>query len=304
MAVTKGKFPDAINPIFRAMMEEPFGGEGMDIVKFLYDGDTSTRPEERLTSISGLPKFPKFTGTLTYKDPVQGFDVTATHVVYAMGVQITRETWDDDQHGKIKRIFSGFKDAAWETRQDDGAQLLNNAFVSDTEFYNHTEGVSLCNNSHTTPDGDVSTASGFDNLSTTALSATALSAARYTMRLFKDFKGVRIDKVPDTLIVPAELEDEALKISQTKMGLDTAAGDKNVQAGRFNVVSSTRLTDTNNFFVVNKGLAKKSFIWYDRVPFETDRMESFDQFNFKARAYMRYSNLWLFWQGIMGFQVS
>tara|TARA_Y100000310_G_scaffold205833_1_gene206187 strand:- start:436 stop:1350 length:915 start_codon:yes stop_codon:yes gene_type:complete len=304
MAVTKGKFPDAINPIFRAMMEEPFDGEGLDIVKELYDTDTSTRPEERLTSISGLPKFPKFTGTLVYKDPVQGYDVTATHVTYAMGVQITRETWDDDQHGQIKRIFEGFKDAAWETRQDDGAQILNNAFVNDTEFYNHTEAVALCSNSHTSPDGDVSTSSGFDNLSTTSLSATALSAARYTMRLFKDFKGIRIDKVPDTLIVPAELDDEALKIVQTKVGLDTAAGDANVQAGRFRVVSSTRLTDTNNYFVTNSGIAKKSFIWYDRVPYETDRMESFDQFNFKGRAYMRYSYLWLCWQGILGFQVS
>jgi hypothetical protein len=304
MAVTKGKFPDAINPIFRAMMDEPFTGEGLDLIKFLYDSDTSTKPEERLTSISGLPKFPKFTGTLVYKDPVQGFDVTAVHVTYAMGVQITRETWDDDQHGKIKRIFAGFKDAAWETQQDDGAQLLNNAFVRDLEFYDHSEAVSLCNNNHLTPDPDVATASGFDNLSTTAISATALSSARYTMRLFKDFKGIRIDRVPDTVVVPAELEDETLKITQTKVGLDTAAGDKNIQAGRYKVVSSTRLNDTNNYFTLNMGLAKKSFIWYNRVPFETDRMESFDQFNFKARAYMRYSNLWLFWQPIMGFQVS
>lgn len=299
-----GDFPDALDPVFRAMMEEPFDGEEQSLVSQFFDMETSDRPEERLTSISGLPKPPNFMGTLAYRSPDQGFDVTATHIEVAMGTQITRRLWDDDQHGKIKRIFSGFRNAFHERKQDEAADFFNGAFTTTSAFYNHSEGVSVCNNSHLTPSSGVSTASGFDNLSTAGLSATALTADRYTFRLFKNFKGFSIDKVPDTIFVPAELDDEALKITRTRVGLDTAAGDVNVQAGRYRVLSSTRLSDANNWFVMNMRLLKESLIWYTRKAFESDRMESFDQFNFKGRGYERYSHLWLFWQGLLGHEVA
>lgn len=305
MTVSKGKFPDSLEQSFGAIMKEPFSGEDQDLRKFLMTMEDSDKPEERLSSISGLPKPSRFLGTLAYRDPDQGYDVTATHVTVAMGTQITREMYDDDQHGQIKAIFSGFRDAFHEGKQDDVADLLNLSFTANpTDFFSHSESLALCADAHTTPSSGVSNSSGFDNLSTAALSATALAADRYTMRLFKNFKGFPIDKVPNLIIVPVELEDEALKIVQTRMGLDTAAGDKNIQAGRYRVVGSTRFNDSNNFWVANQELLKKSLRWYTRVKFETDRMESFDQFNFKGRGYERYSYLWLFWQGLLGHSVS
>lgn len=301
--VAKGGFPDSLDPVFRKQVPENFNRTN-DLIPILFSMEGSDRAEERLTSISGLPNFPRFTGAVTYRGPDQGFDVTATHVNYAMGVQINQELWEDDQHGQIKKIFAGFGRAAFNTRQIDAALMLNQAFTTSIEFFNHSEGVSLCNNSHTTTVSGVSTASGFDNLSTAGLSATALTADRFTYRLFKDFQGNPIDEVPDLIIVPAELDDEAQRITKTVVGLDTAAGDVNVQHGRYQVVSAVRLTDANNYFVINKRLMKESFVWYDRVKFNSDRMEAFDTYNFKGRARMRYSYLWLFWQGILGHQVA
>ena len=301
--VSKGGFPDSLDPVFNKQVRESFAGPD-DLIPTLYGVESSSKAEERITSISGLPNFPRFTGALAYRGPDQGFDVTATHVNYAMGVQITQELWEDDQHGQIKRIFDGFGRSAFNTRQVDAAQLLNLAFTTTLEFFEHTEGVSMCNNSHSTPVSGVSTASGFDNLSTAALSATALTADRYTFRLFKDFQGNPIDEVPDILIVPAELDDEAMVISKTTTGLDTTAGNINVQKGRYQVVSTVRLTDANNYFVGNKRLMKDSFTWFERIKFNQDRMEAFDTYNFKGRARMRYSFMWLFWQAILGHQVA
>lgn len=301
--VAKGGFPDSLDPVFRKQVPENFNRPD-DLIPILYGMEGSDRAEERLTSISGLPNFPRFTGAVTYRGPDEGFDVTATHVNYAMGVQINQELWEDDQHGQIKKIFAGFGRSAFNTRQVDAALLLNGAFTTTIEFFSHSEGVSMCNNSHTTTVSGVSTASGFDNLSTAGLSATALTADRYTFRLFKDFQGNFIDEVPDLLFVPAELDDEASVINRTSTGLDTSAGDINVQKGRYQIVSSVHLTDANNYFVANKRLMKDSFVWYDRVKFNSDRMEAFDTYNFKGRARMRYSYLWLFWQAILGHQVA
>ena len=303
--VVSTAFPDSLDPVFARLVEENFN-QAPDLVPQLFNTSLkSSRDQEKLSSISSLPDFPKFTGTLTYKSPTQGYDVTAQHIEFAMGVQIQRKLWDDDQHGKIRSIFEGFGDSAFKSRQKDAAQPFNLAFSVDPEFYTHTEGVSLCNDSHTTTVSGVSTSSGYDNLSTAAISATSLTADRYTMRLFKDFQGEPVDEVFDEVFCPAELEDEVLKIVQTRVGLDTAAGDVNVHAGRnFKVISSVRLTDANNYFVMNSKLRNQSLYWIDRIPFEKDRMDSFDQYNFKGRAYMRYSFVYLFWQWILGHSVS
>ena len=301
--VTKGGFPDSLDPVFNKQVPENFKGPD-DLIPVIFGVESSSKAEERITSITGLPNFPRFTGALAYRGPDQGFDVTATHVNYAMGVSIGQELWEDDQHGQIKKIFSGFGRSAFNTRQIDAAALFNSMFSTGQEFYDHTEGVALSSNSHTSVVSGVSTASGFDNLSTAGLSATALTADRYTFRLFKDAQGNPIDEVPDILFVPAELDDEASVITKTSTGLDTSAGDINVQKGRYQVVSSVRFTDANNYFVANKRLMKDSFVWYERVKFESDRMEAFDTYNFKGRARMRYSYLWLFWQAVLGHQVA
>lgn len=302
--ITSGAFPDALNPVFRKQSREDFAGTP-DLVGQLFGSGSSDRNQERITSISGLPDFVAFTGSVSYAGPDEGYDVTVTHKQFARGVQIQRTLWDDDQHGQIRQIFTGLGRAAHNTRQKDAAQPFNTAFTTDSEFYTHTEGVSLCSNSHTTTVEGVDASSGFDNLITNEMSGTAFTVARYTMRLFNDFQGEPIDEVFDEVLVPAELEDEALVILRTRTGLDTASGDANVhQMRNIKLMSSARLTDSNNWFVMNSRLRNDNLVWIDRTPFETARMEAFDQMNFKGRGYMRYSYYWLFWQFILGAQVS
>ena len=69
--------------------------------------------------------------------------------------------------------------------------MLNNAFSIDTLFYNNSEGVALCSNSHITTSG-ASTSTGFDNLGTASLTATAVAAARISM---VDFRGDRAERI-------------------------------------------------------------------------------------------------------------
>jgi len=307
MAVTpavSAAFPDALNPIFEAYKKEEFAGSTPDLVPRLFGTGKSDRDKYQASSISGLADFTAFAGNVDYASPVEGYDVTATHVEFAQGVQIQRKLWDDSQTEKIKQIFMGQRRAAYNTRQKDAAQPFNNAFTTDNEFFSHSEGVNLCSNSHTTPMSSVSTASGFDNLLTASLAGTAVTAARYTMRNLKDFTGEPIDEVPDCILVPAELEATAEEIVKTRTGLDADTGNYNVEQGRYEIISTVRLTDTNNWFAINKRLMKDNLIWIDRVPLELKRMEAFDPISFKSRGYMRYSYLYVFWQWLIGHQVA
>lgn len=301
--VSQAGFPDSLDPVFKKIVKDGFG-EKQDLVGVFFGKDTSDRHEEKYNSISSLDDLPEFGGSLTFLAPVEGYQVLVTHKEFAGGVNIQRKMWDDDQHGQIRKLFADLGRSGKRTRNKDAAQPFNNAFIVDSEFYAHDEAVSLCSSSHTTPDGDVSTSSGFDNLYTAALSGTAVAAARYNMRLLKDLKGEPQDEVPDMLCVPAELEDKALEIVRTRTGLDSAEGTRNIQEGRYRVFSTVRFTDTNNWFAINESNMKENLKWIDRVTFEEARMDAFDQIQFKGRGYQRYSYFHLFWQWVIGHQVS
>jgi hypothetical protein len=49
------------------------------------------------------------------------------------------------------------------TRQKHAARIFNNAFSVDSFFYNHTEGVALCSDTHTSNSHDGRHLVGFDN---------------------------------------------------------------------------------------------------------------------------------------------
>jgi len=60
------------------------------------------------------------------------------------------------------------------------------------------------------------------------------------------------DSTPDLLLIPVNLADTAKEIVGTEWGLYDAAGTKNVHEGRLEVLDWYRLTDTNDYFLINK----------------------------------------------------
>ena len=92
----------------------------------------------------------EFTGTLSYDDIAQGYDVTFTHVQYAKGMQIERQLFDDAQNNQMDAQPKKMALAYQRTRQKHGATAFNGAFSNDTTWQSHSENVALCSDSHTT----------------------------------------------------------------------------------------------------------------------------------------------------------
>lgn len=273
-----------------------------DMLGTVYDMQSSERDTERMSQVGTFGDFDTFNGQVVSDDLYQGYDVTTTHIEFAKGFSVERKLYDDDLFDIFQKP-EGLATAAQRTRQGHGARIFNFAFSYDQLFYTHTEGISLCNNSHTTTSG-ASTASGFDNLVTTAISGVNLSAMRLQFRGFRDDRANRIDSMPDTLFVPIDQEDRANEITKTPYGLDTGNRNINVDAGRYEVIPWNYITDTNNFFMVNKALMKKFLKWYDRIKLEFHNITEFDTFIAKWNAYMRYSIIYGDWRWIIGASVS
>jgi len=298
-----GSFGDLLDPRFQKVFDDELS-QLDDMIPSLYsDAGSNGRDEMKWTETGTVPDFTAFSGTVGYQSVSQGYDVTATPLEFTNGVQVERKLFDDDQFHVMDQRPRGLANSAMRTRQGHGARIFNSAFSIDSLLYSHSEGVPLCSNSHTTTSG-ASTAAGFDNLGTAALSATAVAAARIQMRGFRGDQAERISVIPDELWVPVDLFEEAWEITHSTGKLDTGNNNANVLKGVYEVYEWEYMTDTNNWFMCDSRMRRQHLHWTDRIPLEFAMIEDFDTLVAKWRGYMRYAFAYTNWRWLFGSQVA
>ncbi len=296
-------FGDLLDPDFQKIFHNQF--EALpDMIPQLFGSPTDNgRSTMTWSEVGTLAEWDQFTNTVNYQSQTQGYDVTMTHVEFASGVQIERTLFDDDQYNIMNQRPADLATSAQRTRQTHAARVFNNAFSVDNFFSNHSEGVAMCSDSHTT-NTSASTATGFDNLTTSALSATAVSAARIQMVGFRGDQAERMVVVPDEIIIPPNLFEEAWEINASRGKVDTANNNRNVHEGAYDIIEWNYLSDANNWFLNDSTMRKNHLHWVDRVPVEFAFAEDLDTIIAKWRGYMRYANAYTNWRWTLGGQVS
>lgn len=301
---TTGAFGDLLDVRFQKVFDDNFPQQNDMLPELFNFPSDNGRIDMRFSQVSGYGDIPEFSGAVTYQSAAQGYDTTITPVEFASGIQVERRLFDTDQFSIMDQRPSGLARSAQRTRQKHGARPFNNAFSVDTKFYNNSEGVALCSDSHTTTVQSASTASGFDNLVTTALSATALATARIQMRGFRDAAANRGDIEPDEILFPPDLYEVAFEINSSMGKVDTAENNRNVHFGRYTMKEWTYLNDTNNWFLMDSSLRGESLKWFDSVPVEFAAAEDLDTLVAKWRIYGCWGNGHLDWRFILGGNVS
>jgi phage major head subunit gpT-like protein len=264
-----------------------------------YNVQGSTMATEKALGAGGFGDWNEYKGAIEYDDFDQGYKTTFTHVEYVRGFKVERKLVDDDQYNIINTRPSGLALAAIRKREKSAADIFNNAFASglgaDSQY--------LCDDAH--PASPANTATTQDNAGSSALSRDAIIETRRLMREFKDDRGELIQVMPDTLLVPPELEDEAYVFVGTPQKTGSADNDLNfVNAMGLRVVVWDYLTDATNWFMIDSQLAKQHLWWFNRVPveFALDPQSDF-QLEAKFRGYMRFSLGFSSWEWIYGHSV-
>lgn len=301
--LTIAGFPDVLDSRFREITDGQYD-QVEDMIGRLYSVQTPTQYTEKGSALTGMGLFSEFTGNVAYDGPDQGYDWSSTPKQYAKGITVERMLVEYDQFNIIETRFKLLARSAYDTRQIEAALTFTNAFSTDAG-YTHSEGVALCSNSHTSPRAGVSTATGFDNLTTTAFSPAGVKAAFIQMRKFKADNGQPIGNHGAGMILgPVDLQDRAEEIFGTMKGLDSAEGTKNVLEGRYRYVPWIRLTDTNDHFFINESMMKECLFWFDKVKPEFARVEEFDTLIAKYRGYYVSHRARSDWRWVLGAQVS
>lgn len=307
MPAISENFGDLLEPGLRKIFTEQYN-ELPSMLGALFNIQSSDTSYEKDSSVGSFDDFPVFQGQISYDEVYQGYDVTYTPVEFAKGFQIERKLYDDDLYNVIAKKPSGLARSAKRSREKYGAQVFNNAFsgsgsiqISGTTVLSNSEALSLCNSSHTSTAPGVAVQS---NSGTSALSATAIEAARLAMAGFKDDRGNLISVIPDLILVPRNLEQTAFEIIASKGKVDSAENNENFHFGRYKLAVWDFLTDSNNWFLIDSRMMKDFLQWFDRVPLEFFQDKSFDTLIAKYAAYMRFSMGWSDWRWIYGNAVS
>jgi len=298
-----GAFGDLLDPRFQRIFHEQYAQLEDFLPKTYTFVPHNGRDNMKWSQVGSYDDWDEFTGQVSYKSVSQGYDTTATFIEFTSGTQVERALFDDDQFQIMDRRPAGLATAYQRTRQKHGARVFVNHTSVDTKFYNNSEAVALCSDSHTTTSG-ASTASGFDNLSTAALSATSVQANRIKMRGFRGDVAERIDVQPDELWISPDNYAKAFEIVESMGKPDTGNNNRNVHQGAYTIYEWNYLSDTNDWWMCDSVLRKDSVFWIDRVPVEFAFAEDLDTIIAKWRGYGRYAPGVVDWRWVNGNAVS
>jgi len=281
-------------------------GRRASMIPSIYRMETSERAFEEHIGVGQFSSegwnFEK-TGRVEYDDKNKGYAKRFTHAEFAKGFIVQRKLIDDNLFPEIFGDARDLGDSAFRKREKSGAALFNSAFtdsgVTDEGFpIAGPDAVGLCSLAHPYSPLDATTQV---NEGVLFLTKDNVRTTRQLMMEFKDDRGDLLNVMPDQLLVPPELEDDALVLMRSTLDPASANNAINPQSGRFSVATWHYLTDATAWFMIDSGRMKRDLIWYERIPVEFDREPDFDTFQTKFRAYMRYSRgfrdyRWIFGQ--------
>jgi hypothetical protein len=257
-------------------------------------------------SVGSVPDPELFNGTIQYQGVAPGYHTKITPLEYAGGIMIERRLLDTDKYNVIEGRAKGLAKAANRKMNKLAHEPFRYHDSSAFTFMDPEEGVALCSNSHTTKAPNVSTASGFDNLSTLPFNAVNLEAIRIQGVQLRDDIGERITTNFDTIVHPTNLSEAVWEVQKSEGKVDEMTNNANFQRGRWKSIELPMLDDydTNDWFIVDSGAMKDCLIWQDGVPLEFNSTTDFDTLVRKYADYFVAGWGWTDWRWIVGCSVS
>lgn len=108
----------------------------------------------------------------------------------------------------------------------------------------------------------------------------------------------------DLIVVPPALEEAAWMIINSKGQVETSNNNRNFHEGRYKLAQWHRLTDANNWFMLDSNMARQFLLWWDRIDDGIVRDSDSDTLVAKWYTYERYTAGWAGYHPVYGHNVT
>lgn len=292
--ITTGAHPKALFPGIKAWWGRQYNEWPVEYTD-LFDTDTSRQAYEETVEATGFGLAPvKEQGKpISYDSETQGTVTRFTHLAYALGYIVTHEELNDNLYEVVsKRRARALAFSLRQTVEIVGANVYNRGFNAS---FAGGDGKELFATDHPTKDGTQS-----NELAVAAdLSETALEDLIIQIMGAKNSRGMRIQLMPRSLIVPRQLWFEANRILKSTLQSGTANNDINAlratNALPGGIVVNHYLTDQDAWFVRTNAPEGMTYFSREEASFNFDN--DFDTKNARAASYKRCSFGWSDWRG-------
>lgn len=231
---------------------------------------------------------------VAYDSFIQGNEKTVMPSDFALGLAITRNMYDDDRTGYMKKGFAELGKAAAYTRELKFWDLFNAGFVTTTRV--GIDGAALFA-SHTLLGGGT-----YSNYASTSssLSMTTLQAMLDRFELMPNERGIPMRIKPKLLIVSPQNRWKAEQLVKAEFNPENANHEPNYQQiTGLQFMVSHYLTSTTAWFVVgDKTDHDLRFIWRKQLALQST--DDFDTRTAKFMAVMRLQTTFFGWRGADG----
>jgi len=291
-------FGDLLDPRFRKIYTTEYEENIKEnMVPMLYGMETSNKESERVSGIGSMSDLTTFNGSIDYDVPSQLYDKVFAFPEKALGFKVERKLADDDLFGIMDRRPWQMAISVARTREKHGASIFNNAFTGT----DGPDSLSLCNDSHPYSPDDATTQ---DNKGSSALTAVSIEATRRIgLTSIMSDRGEPLEINYDLILCAPAKEEKGWEVINSKGKVDTADNNRNFHFGRYKLAVWSKLSNTNNWFMIDSKLAKMFLLWWDRIKPEFEYDRDFDTKVAKWSIYCRYQAGWAAWQPIYGHSV-
>ncbi len=298
MTLSSNQWANALDVSIKHQFELGFNRRP-SVRQALYNMQSSDLSAEKISGIgaTGLDAWSTYeiAGQVGHTDFDQGYLTTYTHLEYPIEMRIKRKLFEDSQFNEIFRIAKRLGDSANVKLEIDAASTFVNGF-SDT--FAGADSVGLMSTAH--PYSPENTGTTQSNEGTLSLSKPNLSTTRQLHMALTDDKGELMGVTPDILLVPPELEDTAIELTNSLLDPSSANNSVNPNSNRWTVLVWHYLTDANAWFTIDSSLMADSLDWFNRVPLSIVPKDEDKTIGMTWIGYMRYSFGWSDYRWIYG----
>lgn len=266
----------------------------------VFNTNRSKRNYERDYRMAGLGEtLAKPEGEPTQYDvPIAGGTLDYTWTSYGLGFRVTREMYDDDLYGPMRRMARELGVSNRITEEKTVWKLLNNAFV--TTDKTGFDGLALCSTAHTRLDGGATIA----NRPSTDVDLS-LNGLMTAVRAFEDLvneRGYPIKVMPKYVVYDPYNMFAARELLSPKANYRPYDATNTINALQeeelVGILSHWLTSDRAWFVLAEKGNHDLNFWW--RTSWEFDSGDDFDSGDSKHKTFGRFGYGFAEWRGVWG----
>ena len=240
---------------------------------------------------------------LTYDSPGEGYEATVESDIYKLGCRISREAYDDERYGMLKKVPSELAKSFGYTKNVIAFNILNNGF-SDSFVFADGEPLFGDGTTYTHPlknggtDSNRPTSAGVD------LNAESLKNAMIDLKRTLDDRGnlwdIGILSEGITIGIPLELQDIAFGLVNSDLDPESAKNTANwLKSQKISIEVLDFVTDPDAWFLF-AGKNKHRVKVFTRIVLDTDSDREFSTGCLLYSGYERYVAYAEDWRGVWG----